>query len=47
MAVVLKASKKELICALLFTGKKSVRMRNRLVSWIESNLKFCQHQFIY
>ena len=38
--VVLKASKKELICVFLFLGKKSMQLRTRLVNSIESNLKF-------
>ena len=37
--VVLKASKKELICVLPFLGKKSMQLRTRLVNSIESNLK--------
>ena len=37
--VVLKASKKELICILPFLGKKSMQLRTRLVNSIESNLK--------
>ena len=41
--VVLKASKKEMICVLLFLGKKSMQLRTRLVNSIESNLKFCKH----
>ena len=36
----LKASKKELICVLLFIGKKSLQLRTRLVNTIEMNLKF-------
>ena len=35
--VVLKASKKELICVLPFLGKKSMQLRTRLVNSIESN----------
>ena len=38
--VVLKASKKELICILPFLGKKSMQLRTRLVNSVESNLKF-------
>ena len=40
--VVLKASKKELICVLSFLGKKSKQLRTRLVNSIEGNLKFCK-----
>ena len=40
--VVLKASKKELICVLPFLGKESMQPRTRLVNSIESNLKFCK-----
>ena len=40
--VVLKASKKELICVLSFLGKKSLQSRTRLVNYIENNLKFCK-----
>ena len=39
MAVVPKASKKELICALLFIGKKSLQMGNRLISCFMNSLK--------
>ena len=45
--VVLKASKKELICVLLFLGKKSMQLRTRLVNSIESNLKFCKLKVIF
>ena len=38
--VVLKASKKELICILSFIGNKSLQLRTRLVNSIENNLKF-------
>ena len=38
--IVLKASKKELICVLPFIGKKSLQLRTRLVNSIENNLKF-------
>ena len=37
--LVLKASKKELICVLSFLGKMSMRLKIRLVNNIESNLK--------
>ena len=40
--VLLKASKKELICVLPFLGKRSMQLRTRLVNSIESNLKFCK-----
>ena len=40
--MVLKASKKELICVLPFLGKRSMQLRTRLVNSIESNLKFCK-----
>ena len=39
MAVVPKASKKELICALLFIGKKSLQMGNHLISCFMNRLK--------
>ena len=45
--VVLKASKKELICVLPFIGKKSMQLRTRLVNSIESNLKFCKFKVIF
>ena len=40
--VVLKASKKELICILPFLGKRSMQLGTGLVNSIESNLKFCK-----
>ena len=40
--VVLRASKKELICFLPFTGKKSLQLRTRLPNYVENNLKFCK-----
>ena len=45
--VVLKASKKELLCVLLFLRKKSMQLRTRLVDSIESNLKFCKRKVIF
>ena len=45
--VVLRASKKELICVLPFLGKKSMQLRTRLVNSIESNLKFCKLKVIF
>ena len=45
--VVLKASKKELICVFPFLGKKSMQLRARLVSYIESKLKFCKLKSIF
>ena len=45
--VVLKASKKELICVPPFLGKKSMQLRTRLVNSIESNLKFCKLKVIF
>ena len=45
--VVLKASKKELICVLSSLGKKSMQPRTRLVNSIESNLKFCKLKVIF
>ena len=45
--VVLKASKKELICVFPFLGKKSMQLRTRLVNSIESNLKFCKLKVIF
>ena len=38
--VALKASKKELICALPFIGKKSLQLSTPLVNFAENNLKF-------
>ena len=35
--IMLKTSKKELLCVLLFLGKKSIQLRTRLVDSIESN----------
>ena len=45
--VVLKASKKELVCILAFLGKRSMQLRTRLVNSIESNLKFCKLKVIF
>ena len=45
--VVLKASKKELICVLPFLGKKSMQLTNRLVNSIESDLKFRKLKVIF
>ena len=45
--VVLKASKKELICVLPFLGKRSMQLRTRLANSIESNLKFCKLKVIF
>ena len=45
--VVLKASKKELICVLPFLGEKSLQLRTRLVNSIEIKLKFCKFQVIF
>ena len=45
--VVLKASKKELICVLSILGKKSMQLITRLVNSIESNLKFCKLKVIF
>ena len=45
--VVLKASKKELICVLPFPGKKSLQLRTRLLNSIENNLKFCKVKVIF
>ena len=45
--VVLKASKKELICVFPFLGKKSMQLRTPLVNSIESNLKFCKLKVIF
>ena len=45
--VLLKASKKELICVLPFLGKKSMQLRTCLVNSIESNLKFCKLKSIF
>ena len=45
--MVLKASKKELICVLPFLGKRSMQLRTRLVNPIESNLKFCKLKVIF
>ena len=45
--VLLKASKKELICILPFLGKNSMQLRTRLVDSIESNSKFCKLTVIF
>ena len=45
--VVLKASKKELICVLPFIGNKSLQLRTGLVISIENNLKFCKLKVIF
>ena len=45
--VVLKASKKELICVLPLTGNKSPQLGTRLVNFIEINLKFCKVKVIF
>ena len=45
--VVLKASKKELICILPFIGNKSLQLRTRLVNSIESTLKVCKLKLIF
>ena len=45
--VVLKASKNELICVLLFIVKKSLQLRTRLVNSIKNNLKFCKLRVIF
>ena len=45
--VVLKASKKELICVLPFIGNKSLQLRTRLVNSKENNLKFCKLKVIF
>ena len=44
--VVLKASKKELICVFSFIGNKSLQLRTRLVNSIENKLKFCKLKII-
>ena len=45
--VVLKASKKELICILPFIGNKSLQLSTRLVNSIESTLKVCKLKLIF
>ena len=45
--LVLKASKKELIYVLPFTGKKSLQLRTCLVNSTESNIKFCKLKVIF
>ena len=45
--VVLKPSKKELICVLPFIGNKSLQLRTRLVNSIENNLRFCKLEVIF
>ena len=45
--VVLKASKKELICVLPFIGNKSLQLRTRLVNSIKNKLKFCKLKVIF
>ena len=44
--LVLKASKKELMYILPFSGKKSLLLRTRLVNSTESNIKFCKLKVI-
>ena len=43
----LKASKKELICILLFIGKDSLQLRILLVNSKGNNLKFCKLKIIF
>ena len=45
--VVLEASKKELICAFSFLGKKSIQLKTRFLNSIESNLKFRKLKIIF
>ena len=45
--VVLKASKKELICVLPVIGNKSLQLGTRFVNFIETNLKFCKLKVIF
>ena len=45
--VVLKASKRELICVLPFIGNKSLQLRTHLDNSIENNLKFCKLKVIF
>ena len=45
--VVLKASKKELICALPVIGNKPLQLRTSLFNFIENNLKFCKLKVIF
>ena len=45
--VILKASKKELVCVLPFIGNKSLQLRTRLVNSIKNNLKFCKRKVIF
>ena len=45
--LVLKASKKELICVLRLIGKNSMKLRTRLVNYIENNLKLCKLKVIF
>ena len=45
--LVLKASKKELICILPFLGKRSMQLRTRLVISTESNLNFCKLKIFF
>ena len=43
--IVLKVSKKDIICVLPLIGKKSLQLRTRLVKPIENGLKFCKITF--
>ena len=45
--VVLEASKKGLICAFSFLGKKSIPLKTRFLNSIESNLKFRKLKIIF
>ena len=45
--IVVKVSKKDIICVLPLIGKKLLQLRTRLVKPIENNLKFCKLKFIF
>ena len=43
----LTASKKQLVCVLPFTGKKSLQLRSRLVKSIQGNLQFSSLKVVF
>ena len=43
----LTACKKQLVCVLLFIGKKPLQLRSRLVKSIQGNLQFCNLKVVF
>ena len=41
------ASKKQLVCVLLFIGKKSLQLRSRFFQSIQGNLQFCSLKVVF